>query len=454
MHRRFVQVLPSLAIVVLAACSSNSMSQSMVPQSSSPVAAIGNGDIPFVGSNPVRQLCPNSGDPQRMRCLAMMRTDVVPALVAAAQAGNDAESCPFSEGYCPNDLQAAYDLPSSTRGTGKTVAIVDAYGYSHAASDLAEYRKVMGLKACDTSNKCLRILNQSGQSSPLPGQNEDWAGEQGLDLDMVSAICPNCQIVLIEANNDYTSNLYAAVKTAGDLGMKYIGVSWGGAPEEPDNPIFHIAGAVIAAAAGDNGGGGDYGGNPGGPIQPCTFTYVVCVGGTHLVRADTKRGWSETVWNDWTFDECGSSGDSPCGATGSGCSTKIAKPSWQTDKGCTMRSAADTSATASLRAPVISYNTQIGSCNPPNCFWLFGGTSASTQIIAGVFALAENAANQQGASYFWKHEAGHVNNVTQGNNLDQALGVNCDSSVTYICTARVGFNGPTGWGTPEGLDAY
>jgi len=258
----------------------------------------------------------------------------------------------------------------------------------------------------------------------------------------------NVNNVTIGNNLDQALGVYCASS------VKYIGVSWGGAPEEPDNPIFHIAGAVIAAAAGDNGGGGDYGGNPGGPIQPCTFTYVVCVGGTHLVRADTKRGWSETVWNDWTFDECGASGDSPCGATGSACSTKIAKPSWQTDKGCTMRSAADTSATASLRAPVISYNTQIGSCSPPNCFWLFGGTSASTQIIAGVFALAENAANQQGASYFWKHEAGHVNNVTQGNNLDQALGVYCDSSVTYICTARAGFNGPTGWGTPEGLDAY
>jgi hypothetical protein len=308
----------------------------------------------------------------------------------------------------------------------------------------------MGLSACDESTKCLRILNQNGDSSPLPQQNASWAGEQSLDLDMVSGICPNCRIVLIQADNNGTTNLYDGVATAGKL-AKYIGVSWGSYPEGEDSPTFHQPGVVITAAAGDNGGGGRY---HGGPIQPCTYTYVVCVGGTHLVRdSHGKRGWYETVWNDWTFDECGS-GDSPCGATGSACSTKIAKPSWQTDKGCHMRSAADTSATASLRAPVIVYNTQIGTCQPPQCFWLFGGTSASTQIIAAVFALAGNAADQIGASSIWKHHTGHVYDVMKGNNLDPQLGVTCASPVKYICTAQAGFDGPTGWGTPDGIGTY
>ncbi|HYL26649.1 MAG TPA: S8 family serine peptidase, partial [Candidatus Nitrosotalea sp.] len=377
-----------------------------------------------------------------------VRTDLRPIEMAAMEVGPQAESCPFSSGYCPIDLQNAYNLPSLTKGAGKTVAIVDAYGYKHAASDLAVYRKKMGLKACGTTGGCLRILNQQGNPSPLPPEpppSNDWRGEESLDLDMVSAICPNCKIILIQANNDYTSNLYNGVQRAGQLGAKYIGASWGAGPEGSDNSIFHIAGVVIAAAAGDNGGGGRY---HGGPIQPCTYSHVICVGGSHLVRANNKRGWSETVWNDWTYDVCGG----PCGATGSACSTKIAKPAWQTDTGCHMRSAADTSATASLRAPVIVYNSEIG-CSS-SCWWGFGGTSASAQIIAAVFALAGNAASQMGGTYLWKHHAGNMNDVTSGNNLDANLGVKCASSVVYICTARTGFDGPTGWGTPAGLGAF
>jgi len=369
----------------------------------------------------------------------------------ATQARDDAETCPFSLGYCPIDLQKAYDLPSLTAGSGKTVAIVDAYGYKHAASDLAYFRKTMGLKACSTQTGCLRIVNQEGHSAPLPVEpplSDDWKGEQSLDLDMVSGICPNCKIILVQANNNYTSNLYTSVRTAGSLGAKYIGVSWGSGPEGSDNSIFHQPGVVITAAAGDNGGGGRYGG---GPIQPCTYTYVVCVGGTHLVRdSHNKRGWSETVWNDWTFDQCGG----PCGATGSACSTKIAKPPWQTDKGCRMRSAADTSATASLRTPVIVYNSEENGCRPPNCFGYYGGTSASTQIIIGVYALAGNAAGQHGGTYLWGHHTGHVYDVITGNNLDKGLGVTCASNVVYICTADHGFDGPTGWGTPAGVGAF
>ncbi|HVN70212.1 MAG TPA: S8 family serine peptidase [Candidatus Binatia bacterium] len=451
MNRRIVQALPLLAVVVLAACSGRSFGTSIVPQT--PLQGQSNGEVPFLTANPVRQLCSTLGDPSRARCFALARTDVMPSVGVTPQfrGEGDSEGCPFQSGsgYCPIDLQEAYDLPSLTAGKGKVVAIVDAYGYKHAAADLAMYRKTMGLSACSVQSKCLRILNQTGGTSlpPEPPASDDWKGEESLDLDMVSAICPNCKIILIQANNDYTSNLYTGVKTAGRLGAKFIGLSWGSGPEGGNNSIFDQPGVVIAAAAGDNGGGGSYGG---GPIQPCTYTYVVCVGGTHLVRdQQNKRGWSETVWNDWTFDACGG----PCGATGSACSKKISKPSWQTDEQCSMRSAADTAATASLRTPVIVYNSEEG-CTPPNCFFDFGGTSASTQIVAGVAALGGNVGNGTGASYIWKHRQGNLYDVTSGNNLDAYLGVNCASAVKYICTARVGFDGPTGLGTPNGIGAF
>jgi hypothetical protein len=463
-NRGIVRALPILAILILAACSGGSLAPSLLPQNGStleqdagtpPDALLGpaSGDTPFIGANPVRRLCPAPQDADHMECLAMVRTDVAPVARAGADLQNASGSCIFSTAYCPSDLQAAYDLPSFSKGAGKTVAIVDAYGYKRAASDLAVYRLSMGLNACSTTTKCLRIVNQNGNPAPLPPEppkTDDWKGEQSLDLDMVSAICPNCKIILVQTNNNDTGNLYTGVKTAGRL-AKYVGASWGGAETGADNPIFHQHGVVIVAAAGDNGGGGRLGG---GPEQPCSYTYVVCVGGTHLVRAHNARGWSENVWNDFTYDRCGSNHNSPCGATGSGCSKKIAKPGWQTDTQCRSRSESDVSATASLRSPVAVYNSEEGGTCPSNCWFGFGGTSASTQIISGVYALAGNAATQIGASDLWKHHTGHLHDVTTGNNLDPKLGVNCASPVKYICTARVGFDGPTGWGTPKGLGAF
>ncbi len=458
-----VRALPLSAILVLAACSGGSVNPSLIP--SNPAALEQNAgappdaltgpasrEAPFVGLNPVRRLCGTSVDPELMECLAMARTDVAPTL--GADLAEPAKTCIFTNAYCPVDLQSAYALPSLSKGAGRLVAIVDAWGYHHAASDLAYYRNAMGLKACTTATKCLRIVNQNGNPSPLPPESppsDDWKGEQSLDLDMVSAICPNCKIVLVQTNDNYNSSLYAGVKTAGRLGAKYIGASWGGPESGGDNPIFHQHGVVIVAAAGDNGGGGRY---HGGPQQPCSYTYVVCAGGTRLVPAHNARGWSESTWNDFTFDRCGY-GSSPCGATGSGCSRKIGKPSWQTDTECHMRSESDVSATASLRNPVAVYNSEESSLPCPSyCWFAFGGTSASAQIISGVYGLAGNAATQAGAQNIWRHHTGHINDIKVGNNVDPKLGVTCASTIHYICYARAGFDGPTGWGSPKGLGAF
>ena len=462
-----VRALPLSAILVLAACSGGSGNPPLIP--SNPAALEQNADTPpdaltgpesreapFVGLNPVRRLCATSDDPALMECLAMARTDVAPTVRVGADLEDAATTCIFTNAYCPVDLQAAYALPSLSKGAGRLVAIVDAWGYHHAAGDLAYYRKAMGLKACNTATKCLRIVNQNGNPSPLPpesGPSDDWKGEESLDLDMVSAICPNCKIVLVQTNNNYTSSLYTGVKTAGRLGAKYVSASWGGPENGGDNPIFHQHGVVIVAAAGDNGGGGRY---HGGPQQPCSYTYVVCAGGTRLVPAHNGRGWSESVWNDLTYDRCGSAGSSPCGATGSGCSRKIGKPAWQSDTQCHMRSESDVSATASLRNAVAVYNSEEsnGLPCPYYCWFLFGGTSVSTPIIAGVYALAGNAATQAGAQSIWKRHTGHVNDVTVGNNVAPGLGVTCASTIHYICYARPGFDGPTGWGSPKGLGAF
>ena len=81
-------------------------------------------------------------------------------------------------GYAPSDLSSAYNVASS--GNSSTlVAIVDAYGYPNAESDLAAYRSHYGLPACTKANGCLKIVNQSGQTSPLPSDPRAPRRRQG-----------------------------------------------------------------------------------------------------------------------------------------------------------------------------------------------------------------------------------------------------------------------------------
>jgi subtilase family serine protease len=68
-------------------------------------------------------------------------------------------------GYSPSDLQSAYDLPSSSAGSGETVAIVDAYDDPNAQADLAVYREQYGLPACTTASDCFRKVAQNGSTS-------------------------------------------------------------------------------------------------------------------------------------------------------------------------------------------------------------------------------------------------------------------------------------------------
>src|SRR5262249_33174279 len=134
-------------------------------------------------------------------------------------------------GFTPAQLRDAYDLPSTTRGEGKTVAIVVAYNNPWAASELSAYRTQFGLGACTVgktaANSCFRKVNQRGEQRDYPPVNAGWAGEAALDVDMVSAICPKCHILLVEADDNSFENLGAAEQTAARLGADVISNSWG-----------------------------------------------------------------------------------------------------------------------------------------------------------------------------------------------------------------------------------
>ncbi len=326
-------------------------------------------------------------------------------------------STPF--GYSPALLRHAYGLNAS-RGSGHTVAVVDAYDDPKAESDLATYRRTYGLPSCGTSNGCFRKVNQKGGTS-YPRADSDWAGEISLDLDMVSAICPKCHILLVEASSANISDLGKAVNRAVRLGARFVSNSYGAGPSSSDATYdrlyFNHPGVAITASAGDGGYATAY---------PAASRYVTAVGGTTLKPSSTARGFKETVW-----------GNSGSGGTGSGCSSDEAKPSWQTDTGCRMRTATDVSAVADPDTGVAVYN---------GGWVVYGGTSASSPIIAATYALAGNpAAGSYPSSYPYSH-ASALHDVTSGRNGT--------CSPSYLCTAGPGFDGPTGLGTPHGYAAF
>jgi subtilase family serine protease len=369
----------------------------------------------FAAAN-TRRACTQAA-PSGATCLALIRTDV-----GAGSGEQTASVTPPSEGYGPSDIQSAYGLPSSTAGSGQTVAIVDFFSDPKAASDLAAYRSAYGLPPCTTESGCLTIVNQRGQSSPLPPGDFDWAVEISLDLDMVSATCPNCHIVLVEGYNDND----AAENTAFALGANVTSNSWSSAETIANDPAFNHPGHVITASSGDD--GYPYIGSP------CTWATVVCVGGTTLVQdSSVTRGWAEAAWD----------------GSGSGCSAVVPRPIWQDWDECgDYRAAADVSADADPDTPVAVYDSYgAGGYN----WWLVGGTSVASPLTAGVFALAGNESSLRAASGIWDNLGTGLNNVTTGNNNVWRL---CTKGLYRMCHAGKGYNGPTGWGTPNGISAY
>ncbi len=340
-------------------------------------------------------------------------------------------------GLGPAQIQSAYKL-SGLSGAGRTVALVDAYNDPNAASDLATYRKAYGLPACTTANGCFSQVNQNGASSPLPAGDYGWAEEESLDLDAVSAACPTCHILLVEAKSANTADLAAAENAAAKVpGVVAISNSYGGAEASSElstDSAYNHPGIAITASSGDSGYGVSY---------PAASRYVTAVGGTTLTRASNSRGWSETAWS----------------GAGSGCSAYEPKPSWQTDPGCTRRTVADTSADADPNSGLGVYDTynscgssslcdyliQLGAVQGLDGWAQVGGTSLSSPLTASVYALAGNSSSVVYGSYPYSHTSSL---------FDITSGSNGTCSPSYLCTAGPGYDGPTGLGTPNGTGAF
>jgi subtilase family serine protease len=334
-----------------------------------------------------------------------------------------ASTTPAASALTPAQLQDAYKLTGLASG-GKTVAIVDAYGYLNLERDLATYRSYWGLPACTSASGCLKVVDQNGGTN-YPRMDVGWAGEQALDVDAVSAACPDCRIVVVQAKSASFANLGTAVNTASRMaGVVAISNSYGSSSDASDasyGSYYDHPGIAVTASTGDNGyQGGSY---------PASSTFTTAVGGTSLDKDSSARGWHEAVWS----------------GAGSGCSTYNVQPSFQSTAvtGCAKRAMADVSAAADPGHGGMAVYYPTG--RTTSTWAQVGGTSESSPIIAAVFALGSNSL------------AGYPNAVPYahtGSLFDVTTGSNGTCPTTQWCTAGTGWDGPTGLGTPNGAGAF
>lgn len=354
-------------------------------------------------SAPFADVCkPASAD--AARCFAKRRVTASGAIVTFAA----------PSGLTPANLVSAYKIPTPAKKAAvATIGIVDAQDDPSVEADLAVYRQRFGLPACTTANGCFRKVNQEGVEGSYPSSDPDWAGEIALDVEMASAACPSCKILLVEAKSQSTTSLGTAVNEAVKLGATVVSNSFGwpeaAADAGDDTKYWHHPGVALFASSGDSGYGVSY---------PSTGQYVIGVGGTSLTKSSSARGWAEKAWSDG----------------GSGCSAKTSKPSWQTDPSCKKKMVADLSAIADPDTGVAVYDS-FGSGG----WTVFGGTSVSSPLVAGIFAAAGKGDVE--ASAIWEHAADFTD-ITSGTNGSCTTG--------YYCKAAKGYDGPTGWGTPLG----
>jgi subtilase family serine protease len=369
-----------------------------------------------------KEACVGPSAPGTARCHAHLVTDRAGNILHDLARGGRpmATRNATPSGYGPSDLQSAYNvaIASAANGAGITIAIVDAYGYPNAEHDLGIYRIQYGLSACTTANGCFKKVNQTG-GTRYPKNNTGWAQEQSLDVDMVSAMCPNCHILLVEANTANYSDLAAAENEAAALGAFAISNSYGGGESGSQSYeyAYNHPNAAITVSTGDSGYGVQF---------PASSPHVTAVGGTSLAHAANARGWSETVWS----------------GSGSGCSTAYGKQNWQAFITlCGNRMEADTSAVADPNTGVAAYGPIFGNFSG----WLvFGGTSVASPLTAAIYGLNGHLSGPQNQMPYLNTSS--LNDVISGSNGS------CGG--TYLCTGASGYDGPTGLGTPNGTGAF
>jgi subtilisin family serine protease len=436
-----------------------------------------------MGASPTRyaRIEPVCGSPApgQARCFALGRIMVpasdagTPGVRALARIAATQGEGP-TEGFTPAQLARAYGFDPEGGGTGQTVAVVDAYNDPSIEADLKAFDKQYGLPGCTAVGGCFRRVGQTGSASELPkNDKEGWSVETSLDVEMVHSACRKCRILLVEAESAALVNLAAATRTAAAMGVQEISNSYGshelGRVGAAESAGYNDPGVVVAAATGDDGWDGwENQPSPESPEFPASMPTVVAVGGTTLELDAEGRRARERVWN--------SQGN---GASGGGCSTVFAAPFWQRyapgfpATGCgDRRLSADVSAVANPETGFDIYDSY--DCGP-KCeefigaggWATIGGTSVATPLISSMYALAGGAdgieypaltlyAHLGDASLFDVTEGGNgycdLEGRPCGGNALTGEVVDCEG--TTSCNAAIGYDGPSGVGSPVSLEAF
>jgi hypothetical protein len=332
--------------------------------------------------------------------------------------------------YSGTSIRTAYGL-TAQGNPSRVVAIVDANDDPNAFANLTRFRSDSGLPAIQScalatlatltssaSNPCFTKTNQTGGTS-LPSADAGWSNEIDLDLQAASAVCPMCSILLLEATSASIGNLGTAVTTASNTTHVFaISNSYGISGDYPGSfaSAFDNAaskGIAVTASAGDGGYG---------VLFPASATNVIGVGGTTLSVDAAGVRTTETAW----------------AGTGSGCSVYNAAPAWQSIPGnpCAGKKAvSDLSADADPYSGLAIYTTYSGVTG----YWVFGGTSLSSPLVAALYVTQGGYdASTLAGKYAWATGTPYYD-VTSGSNGS------CSPSV--LCTAGVGWDGPTGRGS-------
>jgi len=366
-----------------------------------------------------RPVCPGPVAPGDSRCAAHVVTN--------GKGTPQATTAP--KGYGPAQFRGAYGLPSATT-TAQTIGIVDAYNDPNIAGDLNAYSKQFGLPQCNSSNPCFEKVNQAGSAAgPFPQTSSGWSLEIALDVEVAHAICPNCKVLLVEASSNSLANLSASVNTAAKLGATEISNSYGGSEfsgelSETYAAPYNHPGVAVTVSSGDS-GYGSFG-------FPAALSSVITVGGTTLSLGPESAYGSESVWS----------------GAGSGCSNYASAPEWQAFlTACSgKRGTADVAADADPNTGAAVYDTV--RYQGRSGWFQVGGTSLSSPLVAGIYALAGGLpAETSAASGLYGHlgDATVLHDVTSGSN---------GSCSTIMCKGGVGYDGPTGVGTPKGIGAF
>ncbi|WP_049558191.1 S8 family serine peptidase [Nonomuraea sp. SBT364] len=361
-----------------------------------------------------RAICPEGADPAA--CLLRVAVD------GAGRTLGPAEAAKVTSGpLTAKDLQEAYRLPSDLLGGGRTVAVVVPFDIASAEQDLAVYRKTNGLPACDEVFPCFRKVNQRGGDTPPPG-NSGYAVHAAAGLDLASAACPNCKLLLVQADDATFANLALAVDQAVAQGADAVVPMWG-VPEFEEQAAhaayFKHRGVAITSASGSGFN------TDGRSLVPAAYPTVIAVGGTELWRDPaTERGWSESVWRE----------------TGSGCSLYETRPSWQRSGACgDQRTVADVASVSSSHTPVQIYTSALGGWAAAS------GTPLSAAFVAGVYGLAGTDSTTSAGRRLYRGSR-YLFDVTTGAN-GACAGSN-------VCAGSPGYDGPSGMGTPNGTGAF